>query len=77
MSALLVLLGAAGPTAIAAGLIAERLAPPTGPARTRPALDTCTGCDRPVPTGTTWCDWLCRNRDDVHDEHDYLEDRDA
>ncbi|MCI0386204.1 hypothetical protein [Streptomyces sp. CNQ085] len=67
MSALIAILAsAAGPAAIAAGIVAEHLRPPSGPARTRPALDTCAapGCLRPVPTGATWCGWPCRNLDD-------------
>ncbi|GAA2457235.1 hypothetical protein [Streptomyces macrosporus] len=73
---LLALLGTAGPTALAAGLLAEHLAPPTGPARTAPALDTCACCPRPVPRGTTYCGWLCRNEDDRHDRFDYPGDDD-
>ncbi|HEX5567420.1 MAG TPA: hypothetical protein VFY14_10940 [Streptomyces sp.] len=51
---LLLLPGAAGAAAIAAGLIAEHLAPPTGPSRTAPALNTCR-CGRPYPTATGPC----------------------
>ena len=67
-TALIVLLSAAGPTALAAGLLAEHIAPPAGPARTAPALDTCLGCDRPVPRGDAWCGWACRSADDRHDD---------
>lgn len=38
----------------------------TRPPVMRP-MTTCLGCDRPIPTGTTWCGWLCRNLDDCHD----------
>ncbi|MFP8959997.1 hypothetical protein ACLIYP_05405 [Streptomyces nanhaiensis] len=72
-----ILAGAAGPAAIAAGIVAEHLRPPTGPARTAPALDTCACCPRPVPRGTTYCSWACRNEDDRHDRFDYPEADDA
>lgn len=73
-TALIVLLGTAGPSLLAAGLIAEHIAPPAGPCRTAPALDTCAapGCTRPVPAGEVWCGWLCRNLDDPHDLDDLL-----
>ncbi|MFD1832444.1 hypothetical protein ACFSJS_22755 [Streptomyces desertarenae] len=73
-TALIVLLSAAGPTALACGLLAERIAPPSGPARTAPALDTCaaSGCTRPVLTGQPWCSGLCRHLDDPRDYYDDL-----
>ncbi|MDI9885354.1 hypothetical protein QMZ92_13350 [Streptomyces sp. HNM0645] len=39
------------------------------PAVLRP-MTTCLGCERPIPAGTTWCGWLCRNVDDRHDDGD-------
>lgn len=77
MTALLLALpGAAGTGLLFLGLIAEHLRPPSGPARTAPALDTCLCCPRPVPRGETYCGWLCRNEDDRHDRFDYPGDDD-
>jgi hypothetical protein len=70
VTALLILLAAADAGLITAAVIADHRV--TGPARTAPALDTCLGCDRPVPRGTTWCGWICRNFDDRHDAYDNL-----
>ncbi|MTE20248.1 hypothetical protein F0L17_14245 [Streptomyces sp. TRM43335] len=54
-TALIVLLGTAGPAAIAAGTVLDHLTTDPGPTRTPPALDTCTACPRPIPRGTNRC----------------------
>lgn len=41
----------------------------TVPAAPAPAAkSTCADCGVPVPAGRTWCSWVCRNRDDRHDQ---------
>lgn len=32
------------------------------------AKSKCLGCGLPVTASRTWCSWVCRNRDDRHDQ---------
>jgi hypothetical protein len=41
----------------------------TVPAAPAPAAKSkCLGCELPVPADRVWCSWVCRNRDDRHDQ---------
>jgi len=70
------------PAAAAALLILTWLAinhaAATVPAAPAPAAKSkCADCGLPVPVGRTYCSWVCRNRDDRHDQPVIEENADA
>jgi len=68
------------PAAAAALLILTWFAINHAPAPVTPApaaKPKCADCGLTVPAGRTYCSWVCRNRDDRHDQPAIEENADA